>query len=735
MSDVTLQNYSDDSNIKKYIQQQLMPRVFKDIPLSVLNTGSFNIISEYLSQTTEQLAFTSTFYFNESFITKAVLPDSIYAEAAIFNIGYAFATPSCTEILLELRISDLLNNSTMNPDTGHYEFILDKNTQFNLPNGNVYSLDYDIQIEHMRIPMKELDQTYRNSRTSDDQFYNWSVKYIDMGNNVVAVNKNKYIVYRVTDNWLCLFVKASEYKRTKYLVTNSSTNGIPNEDYLIQIKDHICGFDVTYIDTDGTRTPLRQDHILPIHGDVSDLQPYVHYIMDNTNTIRLMFQMAGTRFHIPKMNSQYEIIVYTCHGAAANFTSAPDVQPNVINATTNYPNNGNVMKAGFIVSGSLGGTDIGNANTVRRQTIEAYNTANVISTDHDVDEWFKTFYFKNILYPYFYKRRDDPWGRLWSGFLALKDDNDDVYRTNTLNGVIPYSVLEKNGNGFSNNEIIIPPGWVWTYQSDSRYNIEPITLIDNQTVETAKNMQLVNSTKQNIFDISKNYVFANPFGIRIQKDPFAIGYFNPWVNLVVAPTRVEKMNTISAKDQDVRDVASLYHASPIDVEICRNYKEDCYRIETYIDPTQLTTFKGDAWVTEFSDNVSEPEIDDAYLTYFKEPKDYYADTIPMMIRTTEDGVLGFDPNATFLCVDIKTMRSDNTITLGDVWIQDNTDIQHEKKIDVVIPNTSYLFGLPALWGESGTNEAVYIAKDTRVICNGLNERDFFEFTRSSTNND
>ena len=734
MSDVTLQNYSDDSGIKKYIQQQLMPRVFKDIPLNVLNTGSLSIISEYLSQTTEQLAFTSSFYFNESFITKAVLPDSIYAEAAIFDIGYAFANPSCTEILLELHIDDLLNNSTMNAQTGNYEFILDKNTQFNLPNGNVYSLDYDIQIEYMKVPRKELqnNRDYTETGTNNDYLFAWNIKYLNMGNNRVAVNKNKYIVYRVTENWLCLFVKVSEYKRTKYLVTNSSTNGIPNEDYLIQISDHICGFDVTYIDTDGTRTPLRQDHILPIHGDVNDLDPYVHYIMDNPNTIRLMFQLGGTRFHIPKMNSQYEIIVYTCHGAAANFTEAPTVQPNVINATSNYANNGNVRKAAFVVTGSLGGTDIGNANTVRRETIEAYNTANVISTDHDIDEWFKTFYFKNIIYPYFYKRRDDPWGRMWGGFLALKDDNGDVYRTNTLNGVIPYDILEKNGNGFSKNELIIPPGWTWTYQTDSRFNIEPIILTSTKVIETARSIQAGNV---NTSDISKNYVFANPFGIRIQKDPFAIAYFNPWVNLVVAPTRVEKMNTISAKDQDKRDVATLYHATPINVDICRNYMEDCYRIETYIDPSQISTWDSHDWVTEFSNNIAIPEIDEKYWTYFKEPRDYYADNIPMILKTIEDGALGFDPYHTYLCARGKHTTSDNTIIFEELWIQDNSDVNNTFSMDILIPNTAYLFGLPSLWGKDGDNTPYYDkdSSDTRITCDGIDKGVPLEFVRNSTN--
>src|SRR5574344_1227116 len=85
---------SDDSNIKQYIQTELMPKVFHDIPMNVLNVGALSLINEYMSQALEQQSFTSTFYFNESFITKAILPDSIYSEAAIFNIGYAFATAS-----------------------------------------------------------------------------------------------------------------------------------------------------------------------------------------------------------------------------------------------------------------------------------------------------------------------------------------------------------------------------------------------------------------------------------------------------------------------------------------------------------------------------------------------------------------------------------------------------------------------------------------------------------------
>jgi hypothetical protein len=122
--------------------------------------------------------------------------------------------------------------------------------------------------------------------------------------------------------------------------------------------------------------------------------------MDNPQTIRFMWQLSGSRFFVPEMNSSFEITIYTCHGKSANAPNYKnDQQPQVITAANTYSNNANVMKAAFVISGCVGGADIGTVETTRRETIEAYNTANVLSTDHDLDEWLKTFYFKNILYP------------------------------------------------------------------------------------------------------------------------------------------------------------------------------------------------------------------------------------------------------------------------------------------------------------------------------------------------
>ena len=441
------------------------------------------------------------------------------------------------------------------------EFILDKDTKFNLSNGSTYSLDYDILIQYHK-------KKNKNEATT------WNIQYINKDvSNRVAKNKGTYIMYRTTPVWLCLFVQASEYQREVHIVTNNMTNGLPNSDTLIHCVDHICGFDVKYISP--TREEyLAQDHILQINSNVKDNEPYIHYIMDDSQTIRFMFQLNGTRYFVPELNSSYEITVYTCHGDSANFTAFNnDEQPSVITSANKYSNNANVTKAAFVISGSMGGTNIGNLETVRRETIEMYNTANVISSDHDIDEWFKTFNFKNVLYPFFFKRRDDPWGRIWSGFLALKNSDNEIYKTNTLHAKIPYDILyANNDNTVTDNEIIIPPGWVWIY-GENDYTVTPY--VDSSTSKIVE-------TADTVINIDEKYIFANPFGIRIQKEPFTIGYFNPWINEYLSSTQVSVDLQL---DDNIDDESKLYHATPVLTNIRRTYKDNYYTLTTFVSPT------------------------------------------------------------------------------------------------------------------------------------------------------
>lgn len=717
--EIILNNYSDDSRIKQYISEVLAPRVFHDIPINVLNTGHFSIINEYISQTIEQMAFTSSFYFNESFITKAVLPDSIYAEAAIFNIGYSFATPSSCNFLLELKIQDIYDNAVLNADTGLYEFILDKNTKFNLSNGNVYSLDYDILIQ-----FKNIETSNRDAIVPA-----WNVQYINRDSaNICAKNKEIYLTYRVTEVWLCILVQASEYERQTHVVVNNMTRGIPNEDKVIMCENHIAGFDVKYIDEKGNEQFLPRDHILPIHDSVSDNNPYVHYIMDNPQTIRFIWQLNGNRYFVPDVNSSFEITIYTCHGESANFTAFKnDEQPLVITSANKYSNNANVMKAAFVISGSMGGTNIGTVETVRRETIEAYNTANVISSDHDIDEWFKTFFFKNILYPFFFKRRDDPWGRIWSGYIALKDNDDYIFRTNTLHGKIPYNVLYNNAdNTISKNEIIIPPGWIWTYGNENRYTVTPYTKGDGVTIENAKTLS----------DIGDKFIFSNPFGIRIQKEPFAIGYFNPWINQYITATKIIS-NPMSLQGKyDNNDTSCIYHASPIITNIKRTYLDDYYKITSYILPNISAMPNGDRLIKYLRHNAVAPLFVNNMWNYFKKPLDLFAESIPILPLTQGSGYIPFNPEKTYLCVREKNRIDDDKWQLLDVWIEDNSSVD-SKNVYIPITGIDYLYGSDKVWGDNGSSSGyeVYVSGETEInLYPEITQDSNIQFERIRTNN-
>lgn len=729
MSDeIILTGYAEDSEVKKYIQNVMMPLVFHDIPITTLNTGAFSIINEYMSQAMENLAFTSSFYFNEAFITKAVLPDSIYSEAAIFNIGYAFATPSSCNFLLELKIEDIVNNSKINEDTGMMEFILDKDTKFNLSNGNVYSLDYDICISYKNISSDDL-KTHRA----------WDIHYImDNEQNSIAINKNSYIMHRVTDIWLCLMINASEITREYHTVINTTVNGIPNVDTVISTTGHICGFDIKYIDSESKKTGVNKyiatDHVLPIHTTVNDRNPYVHYIMDNSQTIRFMWQLNGTKYFNPEVNSSFEIVVYTSHGSAANFTAFNNMdQPYVISSTKNYPNNGNVMKAAFVISGSMGGTDIGNAETVRRMTIEAYNTANQIDSDHDLDEYFKTFYFKNALFPFFFKRRDDPWGRIWSGSVALKDDDDYIFKTNTLHAEIPYNVLySNNDNTVSANEVIIPPGWVWKYKNgytdDCLFTVEPYCQTGTTQIELAKNF--VNTTNE--------FSFVNPFGIRIQKEPFAIGYFNPWINKTVTA------NALKSHMAHPNDIASIYHAFPILTNIQRTYSDNFYRLTSFIVPTVNETINHEMLVINTkNDQYNEMALSDTLWLYFKRPINMYDKSIPFILLNDNDRYKPFDPENTYVCATKRdVITNGDSYNLGEVFIIDNVN-GDEKRVPLSIIDThiTSITGSASLWGSDRCktkilSDSVVVTCDIKDAISETNEsaNDLLVFEKVNSQN-
>ena len=164
--DIIVRNYTENAAIKEYIQEELMPKAFPGIELTKANLGFHGLVSEYMAQAIEDASGTASLMLNEAFITRALLPSSIYANAAIFEIGYSFATPSRCNFAVQLNLEDMINNSRPVENSNIYRYMLDRDTGVIIGDA-VYRFDYDVCIDHTFIDGKRVFNVYYKNDTQN----------------------------------------------------------------------------------------------------------------------------------------------------------------------------------------------------------------------------------------------------------------------------------------------------------------------------------------------------------------------------------------------------------------------------------------------------------------------------------------------------------------------------------------------------------------------------------------
>lgn len=453
--DIVVRNYTDNFNVKEFIQDELVPKAFPNIPMNKLNLGFTGVISEYISQAIEDSSGTAELMLNESFINKAILPSSIYAEAAKYGLSYSYAVPSKCNFALEISLSDVIKHSEAVKNTTIYRYILDKDTRIVLGD-YTYKLDYDVFIDHQFVDNRRVFNIY----------------YDDSETNSIANIKSKYIKYQVTTtDWLILFIELKEFNRitdTEIITDNLLTT---NTDIELTWEDQLAGIDCTYITPSGQRLPLT----LKAQFTRPDTNPFVWFKFEDDNLMKLSFSSVDG-YWSPEFNSSVEYTIYTTNGAAANFTSY-DRNTGIPVKTTGerFSYNEDTKMIAICYSGSINGIDKGDIEVLRDEVILAANSINVLNTDKDLDTWFNNYAKRYNTISKFFKRRDDPSGTLFSQFIAIKNGTY-IYPTNTLNIVVEqdqFDYVNSNASGM-NEEFIIKPGHLWQYNDNnyqSRMNV------------------------------------------------------------------------------------------------------------------------------------------------------------------------------------------------------------------------------------------------------------------------
>lgn len=491
-NDKLVYDYTSNFRVKDLIQNKLIPKAFPDIPVNSLNLGFPGIISEVVSQAIEDSYGTASLMMNEAFITRAILPDSIYSSASLYDLGYDFAQPSRCSFALQIWLPDILKYATTVRNSNVSRYKLDKDTKIILGN-TAYRLEYDIIIDFQYLDGKRVFSIY----------YDMSEK------NSISDISNKFIKYQVSSiNWLILFLTLKEFNRktdTKSITDNLVTT---NSDIEIRWTGQIAGLDLVYITPSGERKPMK---LKTVYTD-PEVTPFAWYKFQSDNIITLSFS-SNNGYFAPAFNSKVEWTIYTCKGESANFDifdnrTGLDVQK----TGARFSYNAATKMVALSYDGSHSGVNKGDIELLRSDVKMYANTVKALSSDHDLDLWFKRYATRYKYKSKFFKRRDDPSGTLFSQFIAITNDTY-VYPTNTLTLSVDQDQFDfiNNDNDGNNKEFIIKPGHLWEYIGDSKDTVKMVDGSEGLAMITDGILPEINTDRP--------FMFVNPFYIKIHKDP------------------------------------------------------------------------------------------------------------------------------------------------------------------------------------------------------------------------
>ena len=453
-----IRDYYDNISVKEMVEDTLVPTYFDDEDISDRTIGMIGYTSELISNTTEDSLNTASVLFRESFANRAQLKESIYSHAAIFQISDVFAKAATCNFLLVIEEAEVIRNMTQSaPASSIYNFFIDKGTIIyveEIP----YTLDYDIKLNIVK----------KITERGDD--YIFTAQYIldeyQYGNSISDI-KDPYIkLRRSSDGFIALDVVTHQCIRdVRYetIISNSIIN-YPTID-ITNFNGKLAGFEVLYKDPSGKYAPdepvQMKTQILyssPLHT------PFCYYQLLNSDTLRITFNTRDLYF-MPEFNSELTIILYITEGSDGNFDVYNGNNITLVPSTEKYSYSTNYLTAAKPIGSSGGGRNNTSLTALQDLAVEGYRTANALTTDHDLQEFFNNFKYRysddEIL---FIKKRDDVYERVFAAFFVMKN-NDYIYKTNTLR-------LRLNLYDMSNPEkdvFILEPGLLFTANTVDGY--------------------------------------------------------------------------------------------------------------------------------------------------------------------------------------------------------------------------------------------------------------------------
>lgn len=494
-------DYTSISEIKSYWNGSIAPHYFNFSDINNYNAGIFGYVNEVMANTTEDAFNAVAISRREFYPVTAQFESSLYAMAALQNISIPLTTPARCRCILLIPQQEILTYSTEN--NGVLECVLDDRMK-------IFAGELPFMVDYPIVILSKRSGVDRNGQPT----WSHTIHYdISMQNSLNTTNYTQYISNKVLHeggtSYVALFLECirqvSMYEDTSTVIKDSIMDTITMD---IDFDGNLANFEVFYKE-DSNSEEMQLKKILI--NAATPATPYVQYQMLNRNKLRLTF--AYNTVFTPKFNSEIITRIYTSEGANGNFNKfTEDVVCSC--ESDRYPYNDQLTIVGRINGSAVGGEDAPSVSEFRTQIVHAYAMNQTITTSNDLqlyfDEVSAEIHGVKVL---FKKKRDDPLIRLFGAYSVMKDENNNVVPTNTLEIECSKSDLVPDPKT-PYKRLIIPPGTVWGYKDPNSFIISPIHKTDG--------------TLMRITDVSQEdeeLHFVNPYLIALNVDPNNVGYY------------------------------------------------------------------------------------------------------------------------------------------------------------------------------------------------------------------
>lgn len=436
---------------KKYIDS--------DSDVDYLNAGLFGYLTEALAMMTRDSAYHKTMLYNESFLNTAVIPESVYNWAKMFNLDVNVASPAYAEINIIIPREKLSTNNNfeyedynIDDTTGNSTVaIIDKSNQ-------IIAGDYYFALEHSILITKasEGTSTYLAKYLSDSNEKK-STSY-------QAVNTSSYLPVSYDGTNVIISARAYQYKITT-ISRQLSSSTMRNKIQTFTFEDQFAAARLYYKEfssADEEEITLRYSNV----GN-STTSKYAFYNLVSDNELEIAFK-AGSGGFVPAPNAVVTIEIYSTKGANIPTKYSGDAY-----FRTNDENLKNLTAViQFNPTTLIGGKNAPTTDEIKQTIIRNLSTCNTIVTESDLNNYFgiltgllETINDGQVT---FVKRRDDIMRRIFTAYVLLRDGLDEngeemedestgfisrCIPTNTITATFPYAM-------FSGDNTLIYPRMV-----------------------------------------------------------------------------------------------------------------------------------------------------------------------------------------------------------------------------------------------------------------------------------